>query len=29
MERKVSDYLDFGNLLLRKWQTIETTEDLH
>ena len=28
MESKVSDYLDYGNLPLRKWQTIETIEDL-
>ena len=23
MEKKVSDYFNFGNLQLRKWQTIE------
>ena len=29
MEKKVSDCLDFGNLHLRKWQTIETIGDSH
>ena len=29
MKRKVSDFLDYGNLLLRRWETIETIEDLH
>ena len=29
MEKIVSNYLDLGNLQLRKWQTIEITGDLH